>query len=278
MRAASSPVSRPVSAPPAARACRPRVARGVVVAALAALGVTASSASCAAHGPADAPRPEAQGLVGTLARLDAGGGPVTTDGGAPPIVRTGDPVLRRRAAEVPAGRVGSPELVADVAEMIAVMRAAPGVGLAAPQIGRSERVFVLEDRADALARLSEVERSERGRVAFGPRVFVNPVVTPVGAETATFFEGCLSVPGYVGLVTRALEVEVTGVDEHGQAQTWRVRGWPARILQHELDHLDGTLYVDRMLPKTLLHADEARARYAGKPIAEVLGALAPARP
>lgn len=214
--------------------------------------------------------------VGDGATRDASGDAVTD--AAAPIVRTGDPVLRRRAAEVPAARLGSPELAALATEMIAIMRAAPGVGLAAPQIGRSERIFVLEDRPEAIGRLSETERAERARVAFAPRVFVNPVVTPVGTETATFFEGCLSVPGYVGLVTRALEVEVTGKDEHGAPQTWRVRGWPARILQHELDHLDGTLYVDRMLPRTLLHADEARARYAGKPIADVLSAIAPPRP
>jgi peptide deformylase len=79
----------------------------------------------------------------------------------------------------------------------------------------------------------------------------------------------LSVKGYVGLVERAREVEVSGVDEHGQPQTWRVKGWPARILQHEVDHLDGTLYVDRMKTRSFATADQAKAMYAGKPIAEV---------
>ena len=84
-----------------------------------------------------------------------------------------------------------------------------------------------------------------------------------------FFEGCLSVKGYVGLVERSAEVEVTGVDENGAPQTWRVRGWPARILQHEVDHLEGTLYIDRMETRSFATADHAKALYAGKPIAEI---------
>jgi peptide deformylase len=128
---------------------------------------------------------------------------------------------------------------------------------------------VLEDRAELMVSLNDVERRERERVAFAPRVFVNPVVTPIGQERAMFFEGCLSVRGYVGLVDRAAEVEVAGTDERGAPQTWRVRGWPARILQHELDHLDGTLYVDRMVTRSFSNAEHAKELYAGKPIAEV---------
>ena len=94
-----------------------------------------------------------------------------------------------------------------------------------------------------------------------------------GDAKAMFFEGCLSVNGYVGLVERSLEVEVTGLDEHGAPVTWRARGWPARILQHEVDHLDGTLYVDRMATRSFCNAEEAKARFGGKPIAEVKHAL-----
>jgi peptide deformylase len=187
----------------------------------------------------------------------------------PDIVQIGKPVLRSRAAEVPKEKLGTKELDDLVAKMIATMRAAPGVGLAAPQIGVGWRVIVLEDRPELMAKLNDVERRERERVAFGPRVFVNPVVTPIGDERAMFFEGCLSVRGYVGLVDRAAEVEVTGTDAQGTPQTWRVRGWPARILQHELDHLDGTLYVDRMVTRSFANADHAKEQYAGKPIAEI---------
>jgi peptide deformylase len=195
--------------------------------------------------------------------------PMTTETKQPDIVQIGRPVLRARASEVPAERLGTPELRDLVKRMIATMRAAPGVGLAAPQIGVPWRVIVLEDRADLQAKLTDVEKQERERVPFEPRVFVNPVLRTVGDERATFFEGCLSVRGYVGMVERAREVEVTGVDENGAPQTWHVRGWPARILQHEVDHLDGTIYVDRMITRSFTNADHAKELYAGKPVAEV---------
>jgi peptide deformylase len=149
------------------------------------------------------------------------------------------------------------------------MRAAPGVGLAAPQIGIPWRVIVLEDREELVKNLTADERHERERTPFDTRVFVNPVLRHVGEEHAMFFEGCLSVKGYVALVERSREVEVTGLDEHGAPQTWHVKGWPARILQHEVDHLDGTLYIDRMKTRSFANADQAKALYAGKPIAEV---------
>ena len=191
----------------------------------------------------------------------------------PPIVQAGTPVLRARAADVPVERITTPELQQLFATMIATMRAAPGVGLAAPQIGVPLRVIVLEDRPELLAALKPAELAERERAPFDTRVIVNPVLRHVGEDQATFFEGCLSVKGYVGLVERSREVEVTGLDEHGVAQTWRVKGWPARILQHEVDHLDGGLYIDRMKTRSFASADEAKARYAGKPIAEVRALL-----
>ncbi len=195
-----------------------------------------------------------------------------SDAGAQPIVQIGDPVLRARAAEVPVEKIGTPEFQSLVTTMIAAMRAAPGVGLAAPQIGVPLRVMVLEDGESLMAKLSVAERAERERVAFPVRVLVNPTLRIVGEGRVTFFEGCLSVNGFVGLVERSREVEVSGLDEHGVAQTWRVRGWPARILQHEMDHLDGTVYVDRMLTRSFMTHAHAKA-YAGKPVAEVIEAL-----
>jgi peptide deformylase len=187
----------------------------------------------------------------------------------PDIVQIGRPVLRGRAADVPQDKLGTPELRDLVAKMVSTMRAAPGVGLAAPQIGVPWRVIVLEDRAELMAKLNDAEKKERERVAFATRVFVNPVLKTMGDERVTFFEGCLSVRGYVGMVERAAEVEVTGTDENGTPQTWHVRGWPARILQHEVDHLDGTIYVDRMITRSFANADQAKELYGGKPIAEV---------
>jgi peptide deformylase len=165
--------------------------------------------------------------------------------------------------------VDTPEMRALTARMIDTMRRAPGVGLAAPQLGVSLRVIVLEDRQDLIAKLTPRERDERERVPFGPRVFVNPVLLPIGEERAMFFEGCLSVRGFAAMVERSAEVEVSGLDEKGSPAVWRVRGWPARILQHEVDHLDGTLYVDRMKTRSFAALDQVRARYAGKPIQEI---------
>ncbi len=187
----------------------------------------------------------------------------------PPIVQTGAPGLRSRAQEVAPERIPTKEMRELVATMIATMRAAPGVGLAAPQIGVPLRVIVLEDREELLKTLTAEERQERERGPFRTRVFFNPVLEPVGEERAMFFEGCLSVKGFVGLVERSLEVDVRGLDENGAPQTWRVRGWPARILQHEVDHLDGTLYIDRMKTRSFATAEHAKALYGGKPIAEI---------
>ena len=191
----------------------------------------------------------------------------------PVIVQTGAVVLRTRAVEVEPPQIATDDFQKLVRRMIDTMRKAPGVGLAAPQIGVGLRVIVLEDREALLTKLTPAERAEREREPFETRVIVNPVLELLGDETATFFEGCLSVSGYAALVPRRREVHVTGFDEHGKPVDWRVRGWPARILQHEVDHLDGTLYVDRMLSRSLSTNENVKQLYAGKPIPEVRALL-----
>jgi peptide deformylase len=186
-----------------------------------------------------------------------------------PIVQNGAPVLRSRAAEVPPERIPTAEFQALIEAMTVAMRQAPGVGLAAPQIGVPLRVIVLEDREELASRLTPDERQERERVPFPRRVFVNPVLRAIGGEKKIFFEGCLSVKGHVALVERLAEVEVSGLDERGQPHTMHVRGWPARILQHEVDHLDGTLYIDRMLTRSFSTIEQSKALYGGKPIIEI---------
>jgi peptide deformylase len=179
----------------------------------------------------------------------------------PAIVQAGHPVLRAEAAPVPAEMLGTKKLRDLVASMVEAMRKAPGVGLAAPQIGVGLSLIVLEDSEALMARLGPDERRARGRVAFPLKVIANPVLTSMGSGRATFFEGCLSVEGYMALVERDLEVEVSGVDDRGDPVRWRASGWPARILQHEVDHLRGTLYVDRMITRTFATNAEIKARW-----------------
>ncbi|MFF8032017.1 MULTISPECIES: peptide deformylase [unclassified Streptomyces] len=176
-----------------------------------------------------------------------------------PIVTAGDPVLRR-GTEPYEGQLGSVLLARFVEALRVTMRAAPGVGLAAPQVGVELRIAVIEDPAP----VPEEVRRARGRVPQPFRVLVDPVYEPVGTGRAAFFEGCLSVPGYQAVVARAAEVRLTGRDEHGRALDEVFTGWPARIVQHETDHLDGTLYLDRAEPRSLA-SHQAVAEYWSQP-------------
>lgn len=187
----------------------------------------------------------------------------------PPIVQAGHHVLRRRAREVREALLGTPELHSLVSIMIEAMRHAPGVGLAAPQLGVPLRVFVAEDQEERIEQLPADMREERGRVPLPLKVLVNPTVVAEGKEQVTFYEGCLSVRGYGALVTRANAVRVSGTDHEGREVSLRLEGWPARIMQHEMDHLEGTLYIDRMLSRSFASEGEL-ARLSAEPVSEVL--------
>ncbi|MEU5666190.1 peptide deformylase [Streptomyces longwoodensis] len=174
-----------------------------------------------------------------------------------PIVAAGDPVLR--AGTVRYDGQLDPALLARFVEALRVtMRAAPGVGLAAPQVGVELRIAVVEDPAP----VPEEVRVARGRVPLPFRVLVNPSYEPVGTVRAAFFEGCLSVPGWQAVVARPAEVRLTGADEHGRPLDELVTGWPARIVQHETDHLDGTLYLDRAETRSLSSQDAVVERWS----------------
>ena len=179
-----------------------------------------------------------------------------------PIVAAGDPVLRT-GTERYEGQL-DPALLARFVEALRVtMHAAPGVGLAAPQVGVELRIAVIEDPAP----VPEEVRLARGRVPQPFRVLVNPSYEPVGSARAAFFEGCLSVPGYQAVVPRHAEVRLRGEDEHGRAVDEVFAGWPARIVQHETDHLDGLLYLDRAEPRSL-SANQAVAERWAQPTPE----------
>ncbi|KAJ7962879.1 Peptide deformylase [Quillaja saponaria] len=168
----------------------------------------------------------------------------------PDIVKAGDPVLHEPAGEVVPDEIKSESIQKIIDDMIMVMRKAPGVGLAAPQIGIPLRIIVLEDTKEYISFARKEETKAQDRRPFDLLVILNPILTKKSNRTALFFEGCLSVNGFRAAVNRYLDVEVTGLDRNGKPIKIDASGWQARILQHECDHLDGTLYVDKMTPRT----------------------------
>ncbi|WP_026252573.1 peptide deformylase [Streptomyces sp. PsTaAH-124] len=174
-----------------------------------------------------------------------------------PIVTAGDPVLRG-AAEPFDGQLEPALLDRFVQALRVTMHAAPGVGLAAPQVGVALRIAVVEDPAP----VPEEVRLARGRVPLPFRVLVNPVYEQVGPDRAAFFEGCLSVPGWQAVVARHARVRLRAEDERGRPVDEVLTGWPARIAQHETDHLDGTLYLDRAEIRSLSSNEVVAARWS----------------
>ena len=154
-----------------------------------------------------------------------------------PIVSVGDPVLRERAREVTPEELRSPEVQRLIDDMIETMRAAGGAGLAANQVGELLRIFV-------------VEISDNPRYPYKPEVpltvAVNPVIEPLDGETAAINEGCLSVPDLRGEVDRHVRIRVRRLDRDGNEVEEERRGLTAGTFQHELDHLDGVLFLDRV--------------------------------
>jgi peptide deformylase len=183
----------------------------------------------------------------------------STDGVAP-IVQAGHPALRAVATRYDA-QLSDDELTALLDVMHRTMRAAPGVGLAAPQLGLPLAIAVLEDPGT----ISEEHAQVREREPLPYRVLVNPSYDAVGDEHVSFYEGCLSVVGYQAVVARARRVHLTGLDEHGTPVDEIVSGWSARIVQHETDHLRGTLYLDRAVLRSLAATDEFGARWSAEP-------------
>lgn len=149
------------------------------------------------------------------------------------IARMGHPVLRRVADPVPDPT--DPEIRRLAADMIDTMMDAPGVGLAAPQVHESRRMIVFRVPSD-----------RSGGEVVAPTVLVNPVVEPVGDSVADGWEGCLSIPGMRGIVPRFTRIRYSGVGLDGKPVEREASGFHARVIQHEYDHLDGILYIDRM--------------------------------
>ena len=167
------------------------------------------------------------------------------------IVQVGHPVLRQPARELALDELASTRIQQLVADMRETMRAAPGVGLAAPQVGESLQLVVIEDPAEYHAKLTPEELAARERETVPFHVLVNPKLTVRTEEVVRAFEGCLSFDGFSMIVPRARKVRVEALDEHGQRVVRVATGWYARILQHEIDHLNGTVCIDRADTRTL---------------------------
>jgi len=187
------------------------------------------------------------------------------------IVQAGDPVLRRPARPLRPNEVRSREIRDLIEQMKETMHAAPGVGLAAPQIGQGIQLAVIEDRPDYTREWTPQQLADRERKPVPFHVIINPKITLIGEERVEFFEGCLSLSNLMALVPRARKVRVECLDERAEPKVIEASGWYARILQHEIDHLGGVLYVDRMNSRTFFSKDNYVRHWKDCSIAEVTG-------
>ncbi len=189
------------------------------------------------------------------------------------IVQAGNPVLRKRTRPLGVAEIRSREIQKLIESMRTCMHEAPGVGLAAPQLGLALQLAVIEDREEYHKEVSEALLQERERRPVPFHAIINPAIEEMGDEKPEFFEGCLSLSGFSALVPRSRAVRVTCLDERGQHKVIEASGWYARILQHEVDHLYGTLYIDRMRTRSFTSMDNLTEFWKGKPVNEIKSEL-----
>jgi peptide deformylase len=167
------------------------------------------------------------------------------------IIQVGDPLLRQKTRELSKEEILSPSIQQLIQLMKKTMDDAPGVGLAAPQIGESLQLIVIEDKQEFTQGLTEEQIKQRERSPVPFHVIINPKIILDNTESVEFYEGCLSSEGFVGIVPRARKVTVECLNEQAMPVTIHASGWYARILQHEIDHLHGTLCIDRTKMQSL---------------------------
>lgn len=192
------------------------------------------------------------------------------------IVQVGELVLRQRARPLLHEEIVLPETQQLIAWMHETMRDAPGVGLAAPQVGLAVQLAVIEDRPEYSKDISADRLAERQRNPVPFQVLINPRITEQSDQQAEFFEGCLSLAGFSALVKRSTQITVEYLDERGQSRRIEAQGWYARILQHEIDHLHGSLYIDRMDSRSFMTVDNLTRHWKDRPVEAVRQALAAA--
>ena len=176
-----------------------------------------------------------------------------------PIVQMGEPVLRQQAQPYQ-GQLAAKTLSRLLKAMRATMLEAPGVGLAAPQVGLGLAIAVIEDHV----RDDEDDPRQVDELPF--RVIINPSYEPIGQETAAFYEGCLSLEGFQAVRRRWLDITASWEDRSGRKHRQRMHGWPARIFQHETDHLSGEVYIDKAEIRSLSSDDNLSEYWAYDPV------------
>jgi len=189
------------------------------------------------------------------------------------IVQAGEPVLRQTGRALTAAEIALPAIQQLIEFMRDTMRDAPGVGLAAPQIGLGLQMAVIEDRPEYTAGISPELLAQRERQPIPLLVLINPKIIRYSEETVEYFEGCLSVAGFSALVKRSRGVTVEYLDENAQPRTIEAQGWFARILQHEIDHLNGRLYIDLMETRSFSTVDNLSRHWKDTSIQGVRDAL-----
>lgn len=182
------------------------------------------------------------------------------------IVQAGDPVLRKAAQPLTREGILTDEVQRLIRDMRETMHDAPGVGLAAPQVGLSIQLAVVEDREELLKTLPSEELQQKGRRPVAFHVLINPKIVGTGAGQIEFYEGCLSLAGFSAIVPRTGTVRVEYLDERAEPRNIDASGWYARILQHEIDHLNGALYIDRMHTRTFTSIDNWNRYWKGKTV------------
>jgi peptide deformylase len=185
------------------------------------------------------------------------------------ILQVGEPVLRQPARPLASEEILSPPIQQLIALMRDTMRDAPGVGLAAPQIGVPLQLAVIEDRLEYHRTLSADQLAARQRVPIPFHIIINPQLSISNAFEVVFFEGCLSLSGFMALVPRALAVHVECQNEQGEPIVIDAEGWYGRILQHEIDHLYGTLYIDRMAARSFMTSSNYTRLWTDKSIEQI---------
>jgi peptide deformylase len=185
------------------------------------------------------------------------------------IVQAGEAVLRQTARALTPEEVRSREMQELIEWMRETMHDAPGVGLAAPQVGLGLQLAVIEDKPEYTKDAPPGFLKERKRKPVPFHAIINPRITPLGDPDLEFFEGCLSLAGFTAVVPRARQVKVQFLDHKGEPKSIEASGWYARILQHEIDHLHGTLYIDRMRTRTFMNVDNFNRHWKDKPMPEI---------